>query len=180
MNLIFHPLQQPECLKPEFLFFYDKKKNMIVDGVFSKLMFSNQYVSCAGMMLKTPFEIINPRLLQNNKPDIPPTSSKSRFYDLYENNAMVKWNTQLKPSSEINKNLVALLIHYEEEILTQYKLMNGLKHTPVFSLASQLSYEHIIIHSTVDVLPANPELYLKISGVWETSTHIGITYKFMV
>lgn len=181
MNLVFYPLQQPACLRPDYVFFYDKKKNMIIDGVFSKLRFSNEHISCAGITLNTPFEYQNPRLLQyNTKPNTP--QQKSRFnMDVVgnENGLNVKWNFQLK-SSELNHSLITMLTQYEHDILTQYKLMSGLKHTPVFSLETQLMYDHVVVHSANNELPEHVSIVLKISGVWETSTHIGITYKMIV
>jgi hypothetical protein len=191
-------------LNPAYVFFYDKKKNMIIDGVFSKLMFSNKHVSCIGIALETPFQIQAVRLLQpsNYKPDA--VTNKARFtmehldtsvaqcetkYDggNYVNTPRhksvasadfgYKWDVQLAPC-EWNVELVTALSQYEDAILTQYKLMSGLKHTIVHSLGTQLNYDHIVIHTHSNVFPENAQITLKISGVWETSTHIGITYKF--
>lgn len=189
MNLVFNPLEQPECLRPEYVFFYDKKKNMIIDGVFSKIMYSNEHVSCAGITLNTPFEYQNPRLVQYNsqfrahasssKNTLSDTSvdkCKSRFSSDPATDGNVKWDFQLT-ACEKNKTLVAMFTQLEEAILTQYKLMSGLKHSLVLSLGYQLSYEHIIVHGASNELPEHVPITLKISGVWETSTHIGITYK---
>ena len=160
---------------------------MIIDGVFSKIMFSNEHVSCAGITLNTPFEYQNPRLVQYNSQfrahkgnaTVGGDTCKSRFPSdpaSDGNGTNVKWDFQLTPC-EKNKTLIALFTQLEEAILTQYKLMSGLKHSLVLSLGYQLSYEHIIVHCASNELPEHVPITLKISGVWETSTHIGITYK---
>lgn len=187
MNLLLNPNDDPACLRPEYIFFYDKKKNMIIDGVFSKIMYSNDCVSCAGMMFILPFEYQNPRIVQFTsmhahpastvrKPDI--TSNTRLPVELSDPTTYVKWNLQLKPC-ELNRKLVTMLIQYEEDILAQYKAMSGLKHSPVYSLGSQLAGEHIVVHCGSGELPEQLQITLKISGVWETSTHIGITYKLL-
>jgi hypothetical protein len=61
MNIILHSAfslddglityEQSEVIE-FFLFFTDKKKNIIIDGVFSKILYSNQYFTMNGLYLK--------------------------------------------------------------------------------------------------------------------------------
>lgn len=49
----------------------------------------------------------------------------------------------------------------------------------VYSLQNQLTNEFLKIYNVVDDKNIS-KLYLKISGIWETNTSYGITYKFLV
>lgn len=219
MNIVFDPLKSPETLTPDYVFFYDKKKNMIIDGVFSKLMFSNEYVSCSCLLLNTPFQFSLSNV--TNKHHWISINTDGKPYD----EPISKWNVQLLPC-EPNKVLIDVLSKYEEQILMQYKQMSGIKHSCALSLRGQLNsgfisvtndnvisgtrrngYTDFINDSTYTIrsrnhqvfvpdrglfksqqtddgigrkFPSDTNIVLKISGVWETSTHVGITYKFII
>lgn len=77
-------------------------------------------------------------------------------------------------NSSNQKELIEKLKFIEEDILKKYKTNK----TPSYKIYEQLSSGFIKIYSEL-VNKTNHLFILKISGIWETNTHYGLTYKFM-
>lgn len=77
-------------------------------------------------------------------------------------------------STLVNKDIVENLKSIEERILHMYKTNK----TPCFKVYEQIKSGYIKIFT--DVGNVNQcSFVLKISGIWETPTNYGLTYKFM-
>lgn len=77
-------------------------------------------------------------------------------------------------NSSSQKDLVEKLKLIEEEILNKYKSDK----VPLYKIYEQVSSGFIKVYSEIG--NKSKHLFiLKISGLWETSTHYGLTYKFM-
>jgi hypothetical protein len=74
-----------------------------------------------------------------------------------------------------NKEVIDRIRHIEETILQKYDTSNKIPHYKIF--------EHIRngnIKIFCDIVPKNTTiLVLKISGIWETQSSYGLTYKFI-
>ena len=73
-----------------------------------------------------------------------------------------------------HKEMIEQIKQVEETILQKANIRNK---TPMFRMVEQLKLGHIKIFSDVPITNNNHFL-IKISGIWETEIHYGITFKF--
>ena len=156
MNIILQPIQ----FNPIYLYFLERKSNMIIDGFFSKLMYSTNHFTTTGLFIdclfqpqsikKTGISIINIDIQKNNEP--------------------------------INR-----LIDIEKQILLAYiyhfQIANK---TPVYDIDNKMQLGNIKFYSSAIYnksntykVSSNMNYYIKISGIWETDYQIGLTYKII-
>jgi hypothetical protein len=74
-----------------------------------------------------------------------------------------------------NKKLIDAVKTIEEKIIHKLQL----KKKPKYQIYDQLSGGNIKLFGPPPLDGQNREFVLKISGVWETDTHYGLTYKFI-
>lgn len=67
-----------------------------------------------------------------------------------------------------NADLIAVVQHIERSLLSAIK-----NKTPVYGLYNEFVSGRITVHDYTDII------VLKISGIWETETNCGVTYKFV-
>jgi hypothetical protein len=150
MNLILD-YSQFDVHKVHFL---DTKKNIIIDGIFTKMVYLDHIVSLNAIYILFPCNYCIDR-------------------GATRNNIMFSLNTQE------NKDIMDL----ETAILNTYmkhyqvnKKMNANLSTQIMNGRTRLYREGTSIgDSTVE----SPDIVLKISGVWETENEVGITHKFV-
>lgn len=129
------------------VFFLDKKKNIIMDGFFTKILYSSPNYSILGLF----FDFAIQGKLSNNK-----------FF-----------------SFDINSNAdkIAMFIEMEKQLLKNYKLVNQISKNSVHILKSHLSQGYLKVFTKKEI--RNKRYILKVSGIWETQTEVGITYKLL-
>lgn len=156
------------CIK-----FLDTKKNNIMDGKFTKLLYSNEYALFNGLYILCP-------IIRN----VSNTSYKNNF--------------TFHPHISNNLMIIQQLSHIEKKLITFYKQYNTCNKKHVYSLQNQLYsgtikvYQDIVKNNSLTKYEANMDMHnlneclflqsfyvIKISGIWETSDTIGITYKFL-
>jgi len=171
------------------LFFTEKKKNIIIDGVFSKIIYSNQYFTMNGLYIE--FRICS-KLTQEN-PLIQSASdqamNKHNYMDggfsVIERNPTNKNYIQYNPTNEKNIRQIEGLCELEVYILHCYAtrhFVSDIPKTPIYSLKTQLYSGYIKVHQEESVNSTEKTSikctkYIKISGVWENNHSYGITYK---
>jgi hypothetical protein len=130
------------------IFFLDKKNNMIMDGYFTKLIFSNECMITNGLFVD--FQIIPKQ-----------TSSKN----------------MLIIDMQTNKDFIHKISTIEKQIIQYYMYFFGISNkTPAYNLKLQLQNGYIKYYKN----NTSKQLYfIKISGIWETSSEIGITFKII-
>lgn len=183
-------------IKPQNIQFTEKKKNMIIDGTFSKIIHTTNFYMSGGIYLYCRILVITPPGL-DVRIRMPTDHSVRGTYDdiinRWENDSkagdnvlpMYPYKTMYKfdPNTEDNRETVVNLCIIEEQILEYYKLMHNVDKTCVYNLKSALLNGNIKIHEdgtgNSAIPPAFNEYSLKISGVWETKMNVGITFKFM-
>jgi hypothetical protein len=177
----------------EDIFFLEKKKNVIINGTFTKLTYSDADVMFNALYVYVPLHMNH----HTSYSSIGNSSSHMSF----------------TPYSLKNEKIVKYLIGLEHRILEQYMLQMPDNNTTTkafnYSLSSQLEKGSIKVYSShaaadgeafnnikftgisregVDVSATrmiseerNPihKFVLKMSGVWESDTHIGLTFKFI-
>lgn len=141
------------------IFFTDKTNNIIMDGTFMKIIYSSSYCSYNGIYLACPFLIS----------------------DYLRNEEHEKIELKFNPYIEQNKTWIDYFSKLEEDIIKLYSSKFYLQKMPQYCLRNQLINGYFKIRSGYSTYynPA-PQYVLKISGIWETETTFGISYKIMV
>jgi len=134
-----------------YLYFCDPIKNNIMnDGKFIRILYSSQYFILNGIYLYIPLHEIN----------------IEKYYNKY------KCNFNVFEHRDIIESIKTI----EENILKHVNIKNK---TPMNKIYEQLKNGNIkIFTNELSYKPTNNAFILKISGVWETELHYGVTYKF--
>jgi len=150
------------------IYFLDKKKNIIMDGVFTKIVYSNNCMSMNGLYIDFPIKnIMTNRVHSKNILQLDTISNKSLFQKLLD----------------IEKELLSYYIQYfspsQSEFLTNEKHNHIQKKNIVYTLKNQLQSGSIKYYKEYDCSSKPSSLYIKISGIWENQNDIGITFKII-
>lgn len=138
-----------------YLQFLNKKKNLIMDGNFTKIMYSNKLLSMSGLFMTFDFVDINSVL-----PLLPIENSQSSNMTTYSD----KWNFG-------STSVIETIKLIEHKILKYYKDM--------FCCNKKMLFSNNLQYSTRSYKNSENKLLFKISGIWETEYEIGITYKIL-
>lgn len=138
-----------------YTYFLDAKRNMVLEGTFSKIIYSNQYFTLNGVYIHLPIEV-----------------------DSIDRN-IKKYILKFCPSSKINTPLIQELNRMEHKIIEYYKQLNGICHKKSsYSLNKQLFSGSLKVYKDYNQTTNYDVTYIiVISGIWETADDIGITYK---
>ena len=131
------------------------KKNTIMDGEFTKILYSKEYVTMNGLYLYIPFTIIERK---NND------NSHSRIINM---------------NSKQNQSIIHDLKTIENALLQNYKQYNKIDKNFELVLCKQLSSGQMRVYHESSHKQKNNNYVIKISGIWETSHKIGLTYKIL-
>lgn len=141
--------------------FLETKRNIIVDGNFTKLIYSTDTFTMNGVYFLFPIEI----------------SSLDKNLNKY----IIKFN----PYGRKNQLVIKEFVKMELRILEYYKQMYGRSCKIVNSLSKQMfsgcmkTYKDYNVDknniSEEDI--KNSRFVLKVSGVWETKHDVGLTFK---
>lgn len=130
----------------------EKKVNMIMDGYFTKLIYSDDCMTMNGIFFELPVTITN-------------TSSIQSKYIAYFDTV-------------VNRDWIYKLSVIEKQILQYYMFFFGITNkTPNYSLKQQIQNGSIKYYK--DHMTKGNLYYIKLSGIWETHNEIGITYKMI-
>lgn len=139
------------------LIFLESKRNIIMDGTFTKIIYSNQSLSLNSIYFYLPIEIQSIDKIGN------------------------KYFLKFYPSSVINMPIVQELSKIEYKIIEYYKQINNIQKKTTCLLTKQLYGGNLKIYRDYNdynsKLNKNIQYIIKISGIWETYNEIGITYK---
>jgi len=155
MNLVIHK----DKFKTYFVSFIERNPNMIIDGVFSKILYTTNHFITNGIYIEFP---------------VIPTISKNSTNEL-----------EFDPNK--NNQLLHFFISMEKKILQLYQQFFQLSHKHyAYDLETKLSSGSCKIYPSVHyqkyttiTSPTNSTYYIKISGIWETEHQIGLTYKIV-
>lgn len=183
----------------ENTFFLDIKKNIIIDGTFTKIIYSTSNVSFNGIYLIFPI-ITESKIIQKHMTGdiniITKTSSpfivNRTFNDWKRGDSLIHNCGKYHISSfsilnQHNINIIKELNRIEHTIIEYSKDYFNINKINIYSLRNQLKQGNIKIYNSHSehVCPNENEfeysnnIIIKISGIWENDTNIGITYKFL-
>jgi len=140
---------------PLCVHFMDKKANNIIQGIFTKLIYSTDFYSMIGIYIKVPMKYID----DGNKQHL-----------------------QINYSNIKNGKILHGIVSIEEKLLELYKKYTNNTKQAIYSLNTQLLYGSLKIYKEnnyCENIVSNSTLFLKIAGIWENETHYGITFKFI-
>ena len=186
------------------VYFTETCKNNIVNGTFTKIQYSDSMISFHGIFLYFSLQVANMTTPDTILPNVLlPERSVGIDETLQQNSASLRMMCRVNsvpdtcdgisqhrhqiwfsPTHPINYNTIKDLNQIEYHLMEYYKQYRGQTHKQnVYSLRNQLRTGNLRIYVYATDEPpvkTNESFYvLKISGVWETATHVGITYKFM-
>lgn len=125
------------------------KNNIMNEGNFIRILYSTENVTFNGIHLLLPFTNI----------------TYEKYYNKYKCNFDIN----------LYKVMLERIKVIEEDILKKYDIKNKIQQ---FKIYDQLKNGNIKIFG--EPLFTNESLFvLKISGIWETNTNYGLTYKFV-
>jgi hypothetical protein len=152
-------LISPENFDISQLFFTESKENTIMDGNFIKLIYSTDFLTLNGIFLD--FQV------------------KSSERKIFNNKQYLFFNPE-------NENSIHTFERIEKSILEYFILINidkkpAIKNKTINQVIyKQLKNGIIKYYQYTNLLPFyTPKYYIKISGIWETNTQIGLTYKLI-
>ena len=155
----------PELFAVDNIQFLETKPNIIMNGVFTKIIFSDAHITLNGIYILFPVRIHS---LQKNFASFDPTTPENR--------------ASIETIVNIEQKIVEYFrqVYYREDPAHLISLRKQL-HQGVIKLSHLLPS---IAPSTSSAIAINPfstegRIILKISGIWENQTTIGLTYKFI-
>lgn len=125
------------------------KNNIMMDGNFIRILYSNELFTLNGIYLYVYFNNIN----------------IEKYYNKYKCNFDINMHSQL----------INTLKEIEIEILKKINIANKIC---VYKIYDQLRSGNIKVFSD-NINNIYNGFVLKISGIWETDTSYGVTYKFI-
>jgi len=139
--------------------FLDTKKNIIMDGNFSKIIFSNEWFVMNGLYILFPIEHSGSEKIMN------------------------KTQIRFNPFQQYNQTVINEFSKLEKNILEYYKQIRGYNFKTVSLLHKQMMIGFMKTNKEyknqflINENNKNTQYVLKISGIWETQDEIGLTYK---
>jgi len=140
------------------IFFLDKKMNIIIDGNFTKILYSNDFFTMNGLYILFPIEVSS---IEKNA-----------------NKNLLKLN----PYQNNNNIIIQEFAKLEARIIEYYKNTYRCKGKIVNYLSRQMYSGSMKLYkefSSNDIKKSNVQYIIKISGIWETYDEVGITYKLI-
>ena len=129
------------------VYFLEKKMNMIMDGYFTKLLFTNSFMTMNGLFFQLPIKKF--------------IYSKSPYF--------------LQFDPVCHKDLITQMSIIEKQLIQYYMSFHKVQKTPVYALKNQLQNGSIKYYKN----STGGLLYIKISGIWENPSEVGITFKII-
>jgi len=152
MNILMLPVNK---IVPEYIYFLDSKNNMLMEGIFTKLIYTNEWFTMNGLYINLPIEI---------------QGIDSTYYKQTVFFSVSQYSTLLHQLDLLERN-----------ILSKYCPIDKNKHKS-FLLMQSLKLGYFRIFTTQNTFPTKKKItgfVLKISGIWENENEYGLSYKIM-
>ena len=140
---------------PQCFYYLDSQKNALMDGLFTKVIYTHSYFTMNGLYFYFP---VQPSYLE---------PSKDKYFVNFD------------PNVTQNKAIMDILFKLETQILLHYASFVNRRKTSNMTMYRHLLKGKFRIHQSSPPDTFNKYTYvLKISGIWETDTEFGVTYKW--
>jgi hypothetical protein len=151
------------------IYFLDKKINMIMDGVFTKIIYSNNCMSMNGIYIDFPIKnVMTNKIHSKHIIQLDVINNKDIFQKMID----------------IEKQILSYYVQYysllqcDPSISTEKRLSIQNK-TIIYSLKNQIQNGSIKYYKEYDSYSKPLSFYIKFSGIWENQHEIGITFKII-
>jgi hypothetical protein len=137
-------------------YYLDSQKNALMDGLFTKIIYTHSYFTMNGLFFFFPIQhsYIEPM--------------KDKYYVHFD------------PNLTQNKAIMDILFKLETQILLHYASFVNRRKASNMTMYKHLLKGKLRIHEPSPVSSLDVSQYiLKISGIWETDTEFGVTYKWL-
>lgn len=166
-------------------FLLDTKPNIIMEGNFTKLIYSTPHFTMNGLFISAPL-IIH----QNNTSSVITTEDATSGLRCLENERSKKSISfhpylpeNLKTIQELSRIEYRILEYYKQLYHRPQKISNVLSkqlYSGIMKLYKDASYTELNeLRELKDNLNNDQKCIIKISGIWETHTDIGLTIKLL-
>jgi hypothetical protein len=185
MNFVLNNYQVDE----KNISFLETKKNNIIDGNFTKIIYKDTFVTVNGIYLLFPITIssvdktndksnvyFNPKITANSSAINHISDVEGKIIDCYKQEYHISHKKNM--STLFNQLYNGKIKLYKE---TNYTLKYTSMRDSFQKNALDTSFNSIedIPRPSSAVSESPGKIVLKISGIWETAHEIGITYKFL-
>jgi hypothetical protein len=134
----------------------DKKRNVVIDGSFSKIIYSNENVALSGPHINIPFITLKIVKCEN------------------------EWFLQYNSSDPTNQLIIQDFSKIEYQLLDYYQKVNNLRSNISNTITKRLQSGKFKISNINNVdLNENIKIVAKISGIWETLHEVGLAVKIV-
>ena len=141
-------------------YFLDTKQNIIMEGIFTKIIFTHSCFTLNGVYFSFPI------LHQSIE-----TTIHRQDYIYFE------------PAQKMNMPIIKHCKNMERSVLQAYMDFKGnlSRKTPIYSIAKQLNSGkcRIQLRHNHKIDKIMKPLLIKLSGIWETTYEYGLTFKIM-
>ena len=141
-----------EKLNEKKIQFLNSKRNITMDGEFTKILFVTEYFSMDSLFIEFPIEL---------------------QHEPINKNAALKINTT-------NNLLINKFSELEKQLINYYKLYKNVNKKSILLLSNNLTNGNVKIFTPLKSYNGIKKTYgIKISGIWESYDSIGLTYKII-
>jgi hypothetical protein len=141
-----------EKLNEKKIQFMNSKRNITMDGEFTKILFVTEHFSMDSLFIDFPIEL---------------------QHEPINKNAALKNNTT-------NNLLINKFSELEKQLINYYKLYKNVNKKSILLLSNNLTNGNVKIFTPLKSYNGIKKTYgIKISGIWESYDSIGLTYKII-
>jgi hypothetical protein len=141
-----------EKLNEKRIQFLNSKRNITMDGEFTKILFVTEQFSMDSLFIEFPIEL---------------------QHEPINKNATLKINTT-------NNLLINKFSELEKQLINYYKLYKNVNKKSILLLGNNLTNGNVKIFTPLKSYNGIKKTYgIKISGIWESYDSIGLTYKII-
>jgi hypothetical protein len=139
----------------------DTKKNIIMDGSFTKLLYSTDFATMNGIYMRIPLVFHNETKMNS------------------------KVVLHFSPANQANWGFYKELCRFEHDVIAAFRTYASSQKTPVYAMREYFKFGTVkIFRSPTHARVAHEGetesvCVLKISGIWETENSVGVTYKIV-
>jgi hypothetical protein len=142
-------------LNDDIRFLYSKQ-NTVMDGDFTKILYSCEHFTMNGLYLLFPV-VFDKRAVGKN-------DNVNHIRNIHD---------------QLNSQLIQDFCMLERKLLAQYKKYNQCDKPVDLSFFKQVSTKQIRVYTESSHVASSSVTVIKISGVWESNDRVGITYKIV-
>ena len=152
MNILMLPLNE---VTEDTIYFLDSKKNILMDGTFTKLIFMNSWFTMNGIYISLPI-----------------------YVQKIEINPMMGQKHTISFSVNAHLEMIEKIESLERAILSRYGAYENTK-IPMYNINNSLRMGVFKLYKDNKIIQKQTEFALKISGIWENAKNYGLSYKIV-